>query len=43
MGVSGVPWLYMDILLWRAAALFPVPEDGVTSSTSNGLQHNRSL
>lgn len=42
VGVSGVPWLYMDILLWRAAALFPAPEDGVMSSTSNGLQNNRS-
>lgn len=41
MGVSGVPWLYMDILLWRAAALFPAPEDAVMSSTSNGLQQNR--
>ena len=41
VGVSGVPWLYMDILLWRAATLFPAPEDGVMSSTSNGLQNNR--
>lgn len=42
VGVSGVPWLYMDILLWSAAVLFPVPpEDGVVSSTSKGLQNNR--
>lgn len=41
VGVSGVPWLYMDILLWRADALLTFPVDGVKSSTSKGLQAHK--
>lgn len=41
VGVSGVPWLYMDILLCRAAVLLAAPDDDVVSSTSKGLQDNR--
>lgn len=41
VGVSGVPWLYMDILLWRADALLTFPVDGVKSSTSKGLQTHK--
>lgn len=33
----------MDILLWRADALFVLPVEGVMSSTSNGLQKHKPL